>query len=614
MSAASRKIVFLLLILAVLAPPAFIISAIQYSAITYPFWDHVELLKFIAKYHQGTLTFADLVSAHNQTRPLTYRSIYLFNAILTDWDIRSEYIYMYATLLATWAAHLFVAWRILGRRLDFYVLMVFLVISIVLFSPVGHNNHWWSMMLQLDLTNLLITVALFTVALRPRSWSAHLVAVVAAWLAAYTLTNGIFAFLVIIATLKLADRPFYSLKPDRFLLFWLANMAVLSIVYFPGIPVSSGIPHPSIPTFIHFTLAYLGNPVGALLWFPFVNQFNVPASTALNTALGVVLCVLALASLRTAWSDLRERRPEALILFLFVGLAVLSAMATAWGRAAFDASGVANANSSRYSIFAAYLPLGLFFYHAVRFRPGAPAALGRPGRGLALATVTTFVAASGVSYARALPIYEHSRVFNSLLSDAYTPDGFAGEHNRLIYPIPSMVLKVKTDLLLLGLGPYRFNRGESVRLAAGPATETLRVAGGQTAVQRFVLDTAGLQALRLPISGEVPAGQTLDWTLSALTDNGRAEITKGSIDVQAGVPVIVPLKRMSGCHAHAQTAAAPCRDTLELTLRPGLPDGVGFTRHQSPDEDVMPAVTVDGVPAPSGAVLDVDAIYTKSRT
>ncbi|KAA0677443.1 hypothetical protein DS837_29275 [Azospirillum brasilense] len=483
------------------------------------------------------------------------------------------------------------------------------------------------MMLQLDLTNVLIALALFAVALRPQAWSAHAVAAVSAWLAAYTLTNGIFAFIVIIVALKLTDRPFYSPKISRFLAFWIVNTIVLSILYFPGIPVSEGIPHPKLIDLIHFTLAYLGNPIGSLLWYPFAKQFDVPASTTLNTTLGVGLVVAALVSARMAWDGLRQRRADALVLFLFVGLAVISALATAWGRAAFDAAGVSNANSSRYSIFAAYLPLGLLLYHTARFRtdahPGAhPGAhpVDGPRRGFALGALAVFVAASAVSYARAVPIYKDSRELNRLLSEAYALDNFGSEYNWVIYPVPAMVLKTKMDLLLRGLGPYRYSHGESVHLTT-PTTETLRAAPGRTVTQSFALDTTGLQALRIATSAgaPLPDGQALDWTLLARTDGGREEIGKGRIVVQNGLPVIVPLKRMPSCRPYASQTPAACRSALELVLRTDMPEGamkgeIPFALHQSPDAAAMPAATLDGTALPSGAVLGIDAIYARSRT
>ena len=80
---------------------------IQFSAITFPFWDHAELINYIVKFRNETLNFFDLFSPHNHTRPFVYRLIYLINANLTDWDIRSEYIYMYMFIYGAFFAHIY---------------------------------------------------------------------------------------------------------------------------------------------------------------------------------------------------------------------------------------------------------------------------------------------------------------------------------------------------------------------------------------------------------------------------------------------------------------------------------------------------------------------------
>src|SRR5258707_764553 len=111
-------------------PPIYLFIMIQHGAITFPFWDHVALINVISKYHDGTLHFADLIAPHNQTRPLTYRAIYLFNAIMTDWDIRSEYVYMYASIYSLWALHIYALWRVRNRQTDVRFLLTSFAVTI----------------------------------------------------------------------------------------------------------------------------------------------------------------------------------------------------------------------------------------------------------------------------------------------------------------------------------------------------------------------------------------------------------------------------------------------------------------------------------------------------
>ena len=102
----------------ILFPAIFIFLAIQYSAITVPFWDHIELVKYISSYYDRSLNLSDLWEPHNHTRPLTYRLIFLINAIITDWDIRSEYIYIFLSIYGCFAIHTYNLWKLCDQKID----------------------------------------------------------------------------------------------------------------------------------------------------------------------------------------------------------------------------------------------------------------------------------------------------------------------------------------------------------------------------------------------------------------------------------------------------------------------------------------------------------------
>jgi hypothetical protein len=82
----------ILLYLLIAAPAVFLVVAVQASAVTVPFWDHCELSTVLSDYLDGHLRLSDLWRPHNHSRPLTYRIIFLANAVLTHWDVRSEFV------------------------------------------------------------------------------------------------------------------------------------------------------------------------------------------------------------------------------------------------------------------------------------------------------------------------------------------------------------------------------------------------------------------------------------------------------------------------------------------------------------------------------------------
>jgi len=58
----------LLFLLAAL-PALYVFFAIQYSAITVPFWDHAEMILRISSWYDGDFHFSSLWEPHNHTRP-----------------------------------------------------------------------------------------------------------------------------------------------------------------------------------------------------------------------------------------------------------------------------------------------------------------------------------------------------------------------------------------------------------------------------------------------------------------------------------------------------------------------------------------------------------------
>jgi glucan phosphoethanolaminetransferase (alkaline phosphatase superfamily) len=93
--------------------------------------DHMATAKQIVEYFDGTLTFQSLIEPLNQARPLFPRLTVIANAALTNWDIRSEYVYIYLTVYGTLAALLLTLWRISKEWPRLITLTAALCISIV---------------------------------------------------------------------------------------------------------------------------------------------------------------------------------------------------------------------------------------------------------------------------------------------------------------------------------------------------------------------------------------------------------------------------------------------------------------------------------------------------
>jgi len=518
-----RAMLFLLAAL----PAIYNFVAIQYASITVPFWDHTELIRWIASWYDGNFRFSSLWEPHNHTRPLVYRIVMLFNAVLTDWDIRSEYIYMYAALYGTFACHIWaLQWVTAGAvRGMVYPLALFLA-SLILFSPVGHNNHWWSMMFQLNAANLFIAFGLLIPFIRPQCWSSHVSAAVSCWLAAFTLTNGFFAVLAIGLVFQLSATQL--LRPSRWTLFWGGNLLALLVCYLPGITLSTSSVHPTLLQLAQFCLAYLGTPLGGLLWFPFPNMFDIPLPIATNAICGTLLLASGAALCWHARAQLREQDSAALILFGFTIFAMVSAVATGWGRAAFDEYGVSNANASRYSIFGAYLMLGQLYYLAAGFAHGWWNHVGL--RRIAALSATAFVLLSVVTYVRAVNVYDNAHNFNKTLFYAYPWGLQPTAQDKFIHPNSESIKRLKSDLQRLELGPYSSRTFNSQALPIGEFSKVGLLSGSRQIVQRFNSTEDGLKAVVVMLitpNGKQKDGN-IEWQISEV---GAAQpVARGTLN------------------------------------------------------------------------------------
>lgn len=438
----------------VAAPALFLLCAVQASAITVPFWDHCELISIIDHYYSGTLEAKELWRPHNHSRPFTYRTIYLANAILTRWDIRSEYLIHLSTIFGAFLLQAAAVRKLRGGTWDVPGLACLGALSILAFSPVGHNNHWWSMMTQLTLTHLLIFYAFYAVAFAPHCLAANVRAMIACWLATYTLTNGLVAACCCAVVAQLAAaKPF---RIHRFTILWGLFIVVLVAMYMPGLPKNRG-EKPPLTDVATFAMAYVGMPLRGLLDYPYIDAFSLPRGTGFSASTGAALVLMAGVALWRNRAFFRSGSPGVWLGLASILFAGGSALLTAWGRAGFDDMGADNGNSSRYSIYGAYLLSGLIYLWGTK-REGDPSPLARPAGWVApLATITfvLFVGLSARAYYKSIAVYKNVRAFNNLVVESYGPAADGPDYLARIFPKPAFVVDLKQKLHKWQLGPYR---------------------------------------------------------------------------------------------------------------------------------------------------------------
>lgn len=519
-----------------LVPAVYVFVAIQYSAITVPFWDHIELINYIAAWYDGTFQVASLWAPHNHTRPLVYRGVMLLNALATNWDIRSEYVYVYAAIYGTFICHVWVLSTLSKDGDQLIPSSALLMISLLLFSPAGHNNHWWSMMFQLNVANLLITFSLLTTSFYPYRWVSHIAAATSCWLAAYSLTNGLIAFVSLALTFQVcAQNP---MRPNRWSVFWFLNLAAVLILYLPGLHWDNG-PRPSIGELIWFSMAYLGAPLGSIIWFPFKGQFDIPISTLMNGGLGSLLVVSALLLIWYSREEARCCQPAALLLVECTLFSLGSAVVTAWGRAHFDDYGISNANSSRYTIFGVYLLVGIIYF--ICFGLSRTAAKERVvrghhpwGRGAVIVGTLAFIVFGMITYVRGAQVYVDAHNFNRMLTNAFPwglePTGL----EKYVHHKAEAVMKLKSAMQRWQLGPYASMPLSMQTFSIGTYRRQFLLFDGRRIMQRFRANAPGLKAIAVTMTTDYNkhARYHVVWQVHDVTSDDRRLVGSGIFDTR----------------------------------------------------------------------------------
>jgi hypothetical protein len=555
----------ILIYMAAVMPALYILVVIQYSAITFPFWDHTELIKWIALWHDGSFEFKSLLEPHNHTRPFVYRFVMVLNAVLTGWDIRSEYIYIYIALFGTFGCHFWALRTLYRNEFDNRTFPIaLLLLSIILFSPAGHNNHWWSMMFQLDAANLFISIGMLMPFIYPNRWGFHLVGIIGCWLATFTLTNGFFAVASVVLVIQLSSPNF--LRPSRLTLFWICNLLGMLYFYFPGIAMSTGLARPGAGEILQFFLAYLGAPFADLIWFPFKTNFDLPISITFNVVTGAFLLAISFFMCCKAWPEFKRRNSSALILFGFLFFSTISALLTAWGRANFDEFGVSNANGSRYTIFGSYLLLGILYYVATGislegFRQK------RWIRYIAAISVICFVTLSSLTYFRALKVYDDAKIFNHTLSRAYDWGLESKDEDRFIHPNAWFVKQLKSDLQRLEIGPYKDRPYKHQVGLIGEFKQSGIFCKDCQFIQSFIASNAGLKAISVKFIPEQwsKVGGQIEWRLMEVEGGqlvATGLINKSDINSEGWARLKLPYIKNSMAHEY----------TLVLNARTESPD------------------------------------------
>jgi len=344
----SRALAELLLIA---APPLLIGLLIFRDGVDTPFWDEWNgTAPLFEKMAAGTLGFADFFAQHNEHRILFPRLIFFGLGRLTHWNIRAELLVIWFLALIC----LFNIWQMTRRSgwkdstRSFWILFSS---SILLFSPLNHDNFLWGFQIGFVLPVACVTACIW-VATYVRHPLNFVFSIILCTICTFSIASGLTSWLLTTPLLMLAQARSASSK--KWWAIWILTFLLELMVYFWGYEkpprhpsLWSPVSHPI--SALEFILVFFGNP--------FTFGTNLPP-LPLGVGLGGLLVVLLLICAVYLWNKRTDRKllAESVPWLMLAMVAVSSAVLTMVGRLGF---GPAQVRASRYITFAVMLPIAL---------------------------------------------------------------------------------------------------------------------------------------------------------------------------------------------------------------------------------------------------------------
>jgi hypothetical protein len=395
-------------------------------------WDQWVDFRFIKLYLNGNLQFFQLFDQHNEHRIFFPRLIFFLDYFLSDSTNGVNFIVNIAAQFGTLIGLGVIYWKIEKDRAVFVALVS--LASILLFSLGQKENFMWGFQVGFisEMTAAAAAFLFFGLASDREarglsSWTYRILSYSMAFIATYTLSNGILcAFILIpLAVVQRASKPVIGIT--------MICAALFAVSYFDHFkptpnhaPYVYSVTHPV--EYARYVSAYLGNPLSVLN-----EDMGFPLGT-LQIGFGFVGICLTVAAL---WRVIRFRDDG---IFRSGLVAVMSfvfgtAMLTALGRVTF---GLEQAFAERYiTPVSVFWAAHIFYWTSLRSSLPRGAVLIRYGGPIfVLPIAVSCVLAHADGWHRSVVSFlSYNRVQDAFLSDVYADDAY-----RIVFPIDGPIL------------------------------------------------------------------------------------------------------------------------------------------------------------------------------
>ncbi|MBU4428860.1 MAG: hypothetical protein KKE37_05845 [Verrucomicrobia bacterium] len=321
-------------------PFLFLLYWIIQFAIDMPYLDEWDLVPYLQKSFEGSLTLGDLFDQHNESRILFPRLLLIPLAHLTGWNIHAEvagivFLAMLIFLLLAWQG-LRTGMACTGHSYRWLPTCL----SLLIFSVVQYEAWTFGFTIIGFMNIAAVAVGLLLLSQPVFSWPRFIGALLAGAVAMFSYSNGILYWMAGLLALLIVSREEHRFRIAPWIV-WILFAAILLALFYTGYRKPSCMPplrffiyHPDI--FLGYFFAFLG---GAL-----VNTPQIPIGVPI--AVGMAGCALfGLVSLVCCFRAGRTFRGIAFWPALGT-YAVLGALVVAIGR---SANGIPHALESRYT-------------------------------------------------------------------------------------------------------------------------------------------------------------------------------------------------------------------------------------------------------------------------
>ncbi len=300
----------------------------------------------------GSISFADLLSQHNESRKFFPRLFFLGLAHLTHWNVQYEMLssFLLACLISL---NIYKLSQVTLQKSRTQLVLLIAFANLIIFSPAQYENWLWGIQIIVFVPIFSITSCLLLAHSHLRMWTKLLICFAFSVLSMFSYANGILCWVAFLPALIFSS-DWQGLRHKRlFILTWLSAFLVNIGIYFYNYHKPAQ--HPSFTevlihpfkAFLYFC-SFLGSPLaGGNLTIAFVTGFGL-------LSIFIVLCVYIL----------RQVHHRKISLFPIVGWIIIGAysitsgLITTAGRMGF---GIEQSMASRYTTFSGYLIVSIVY-------------------------------------------------------------------------------------------------------------------------------------------------------------------------------------------------------------------------------------------------------------